>query len=89
MTRILTNAIEANVPWAAPSEAAKEYWSEECQDVVRDTRRLFYEHLQRNTDESEARYKESRNRKIATIRRAKRKQFRDKIAEVSQSAVGI
>ena len=44
--------------------------------------------LRNNTPDSEFLYKEARNRKIATIRKAKRQEFRNYIAEIARTPQG-
>ena len=88
ITQAVTNAIESSVPWARPSTQAKDYWSEDCVNAVKEARHLFYNYLQQGTDTAEQRYKEARNKKIATIRKYKKKYFRAQVAAATSSTEG-
>jgi exonuclease III len=88
LTQAVTKAIEASVPWKKESSHARGFWSPECADVVRETRKRYYDMLRDNTPESEFLYKEARNRKITTIRKAKRQEFRKYMAKIAQTPEG-
>ena len=88
LTQAVTKGIEASVPWQKESPYARGFWSPECAEAVRETRRRYYEMLRNNTPNFEFLYKEARNRKIATIRKAKRQEFRNYMAEIAKTPQG-
>jgi len=40
ITRVLQEAIEESTPWAKPSNRAKDFWNQNCSEVVTESRRL-------------------------------------------------
>jgi Reverse transcriptase (RNA-dependent DNA polymerase) len=89
LTRVLTNGIEASVPWKRSSQFARSYWSPKCAEAVQETRECYYEMLRSRTPEAEALHRNARRRKVATIRKAKRKEFREHIAEATSTPQGV
>jgi exonuclease III len=88
ITQALQEAIDQGVPWARASPYAKDYWTEECNEAVREARRTYYGMLREATPYAEQRYKEARNRKIAVIRQHQRDSFRSQVAETTKDAQG-
>jgi hypothetical protein len=88
ITQALQEAIDQGVPWARASPYAKDYWTEECKEAVREARQAYYSMLREATPYTEQRYKEARNRKIAVIRRHQRDSFRSQVAETTRNARG-
>ena len=89
LTQAFTNGIEASVPWQRGSQYARSYWSTECAEAVRETRRKYYDMLREATQESEEIHRHARSRKVATIRRAKQKEFREHIANATSTPQGV
>jgi exonuclease III len=89
LTQTVTKGIDISVPWKRESPHARSFWSQECAEAVKETRKRYYEMLRSNTPESELLYKEARNRKVATIRKAKRQDFRANMAKITQTTEGI
>jgi exonuclease III len=89
LTQALTNGIDASVPWQKGSRYARSYWSPECAEAVRETRRKYYDMLRAATQESEELHRDARSRKVATIRKAKRKEFREYIAKATNTPQGV
>lgn len=89
LTREVTKAIEATVPWARSSEYDKPYWNEECRQAIIESRRTHLEHLRLNSDESFELRRLARNNKVTVIRKAKQQAFRQGIAEATASSEGL
>jgi uncharacterized membrane protein len=85
LTQALTNGIEASVPWHKGSQYARSHWSPECAEAVRETRKRYYDMLRAFTEESEELHRDARRRKVATIRKAKQKEFREHIAKATST----
>lgn len=88
-TRILTEAIETSVPWTNRSQFGNSFWTTECADAVRDSKRAYFEYLRENTPQTEQVYKAARNKRIATIRKQKQRAFRQEVAQAAERANGI
>jgi exonuclease III len=88
ITRELHKAIDASVPWARPSNYAKDYWSDECEAAVHEARKAFYDILRGRTEQSEENYKKARNRKVAILRKYTRDAFRSQLAETTSTSQG-
>jgi exonuclease III len=89
LTQALTNGIEASVPWQKGSQYARSHWSPECAEAVRETRKRYYDMLRTFTEESEELHRDARRRKVATIRKAKQKEFREHIAKATSTPQGV
>jgi hypothetical protein len=88
ITQALQEAIEQSVLWARLSTRTKDYWNQECKEAVYEARQAYYDLLRERTPTTESRLKELRNRKIATIRRHQRRQFRSQLAETTKKSQG-
>ena len=68
---VVTEGIEASVPWQRESQQAKSFWTTECEEAVKETRQKYYEMLRYHTPETERLHSEARRRKVAIIRKVK------------------
>jgi hypothetical protein len=76
------------VPWAKPSQQAKDYWTRECETAVREAKQAYYDVLREVTPVTTQKYKEARNKKVAIIRKHQRDRFRSQLAATTSTARG-
>ena len=85
----LHEKISAAVPWARPSAYAKPFWNENCNNAMRETRRIRKIWTSSRNLNDWKTYMKSNNKKQNIIKKAKILSFRNEISRVSESSQGI
>ena len=89
LTEAIQEAIDDTVPWAKPSPQAKDFWSRECDAVVREAKQAYYKCLREDTPASWENYKVNRNRKVAFLRSESRRCWREHVATSTSESQGM
>jgi Reverse transcriptase (RNA-dependent DNA polymerase) len=88
LTVTIQEAIDHAVPWTKPSTHGKDFWSQECDTIVRETKHAFHEYLQEGTLVTWENYQAHRNRKVAYIRSESRRCWREHVATTTNDPQG-
>ncbi|KAJ5393042.1 hypothetical protein N7465_012016 [Penicillium sp. CMV-2018d] len=78
----VNRAVKISTPWAIPSQWANPSFTQECQDAVKETRRLRRRHERTGDLYDKELYKAARNWKSRVIKAALRRHHRRKVQEV-------
>ena len=89
LAQAMSKAAEAATPWKQVSEFMKGYWTQECQNVVKTTRRLRRIYSETHAEEDWQRYIQAKDRKGKIIEQAKRRDFRQSMHQASDTPEGI
>ncbi|KAJ5159354.1 zinc knuckle domain protein [Penicillium coprophilum] len=81
---IITKAVDISTPWAVPSRWANPCFTPECQEAVKEVRRLRRQHERTHDPYDKELYKAARNRKTRVIRAALRLHHRRKVQEIME-----
>ncbi|KAJ5159355.1 reverse transcriptase [Penicillium coprophilum] len=81
---IITKAVDTSTPWAVPSRWANPCFTPECQEAVKEVRRLRRQHERTLDPYDKELYKAARNRKTRVIKAALRLHHRRKVQEVME-----
>jgi exonuclease III len=87
--KFLQKVMNEAVPWANPSRYAKSFWSKECDDAVKETRRLRRTWSATQDQHDWTRYMRANDRKQKIIQKAKRANFRQEIEKVAGTPTGL
>ncbi|KAI1001176.1 hypothetical protein K3495_g7023 [Podosphaera aphanis] len=89
ITKVIQNIVKESIPIARPSQYAKPYWTTQCSEAVKNTRkaRRRWKHL--GTEESWVEYQKTTSRKKAQIKRAKTIGWRAAVSEASRNPTKI
>ncbi|KUM55431.1 hypothetical protein ACN42_g11847 [Penicillium freii] len=79
---IITGAVDISTPWAIPSQWANPSFTPECQEAVKEVRRLRRRHERTGDPYDKELYNAARNRKSRLIKAALRLYHRRKVQEV-------
>jgi hypothetical protein len=85
LTQAINTAINTSTPWAKQCEFSNSYWNDECQDAVKNTRKLRRTYTQTHTEVAWREYVSAKDRKGKTIAKAKRAYFRERMREAGES----
>ena len=88
LTEAIQEAIDHSVPWTKPSTQAKDFWSLECDAIVREAKRAYYEHLREDTPTTWENYQTYRNRKVAFLRSESRRCWREHVVTTTNDPQG-
>jgi ribonuclease HI/exonuclease III len=89
VTHAINKGVEVSTPWRRPSPRAKSFWTEECQEAVKATRKLRREYNRLRTPEAWEMFTQQRNLKGKTLAKAKLRHFREGVRLASESRDGI
>jgi len=89
ITQAISIAIAASTPWARHSAQAKPYWTTECSALVSQCRNMRRAAVSQDTQQAWHDYQATVNQKANTIKRAKRKAFREAMHEASNNDTTI
>ena len=81
----LQKAADEAAPVQRPSSKARTGWNDECSEALAETKRLRRIHSLYHTEETWEAYRSARNHKGRTIKRALRKEHRDRVEKASES----
>jgi Ribonuclease HI len=82
LIKIITDAVDISTPWAIPSQWANPSFTPECQEAVKEVRRLRRRHERTGDPYDKELYNVARNRKTRLIKTALRLYHRRKVQEV-------
>lgn len=85
----IQGAIEKSVPDTCISSKSREGWSEECSEVLAETKRLKRIHNQHSREETWEAYRAARNHKARIIKKALRDKHREKVETAAESPEGL
>lgn len=81
----LQMAADQVIPYKVPHAKAREGWTEECTNVLAETKRLRRRHARQHTEESWDEYRKARNQKTRTIRKALKAAHRERVEKAAES----
>lgn len=81
----LQKAADEAAPMQRPSSKARTGWNDECSEALAATKRLRRIHSLYHTEETWEAYRSARNHKGRTIKRALRKEHRERVEKASES----
>lgn len=84
ITKTIQKIIQEIIPIAKPSKFAKPYWTNQCSEAVKDTRKARRKWQSLGTEESWIEYQKSTSKKKAQIKRAKTIGWRAAVSEASR-----
>lgn len=83
ITHAIQETMEETIPKSRPSPFAKPYWTKECSEAVKETRRARRQYTMYQTEESWIEYRKASNRKKNTIKKAKNIGWRAVVSEAT------
>ncbi|EKV14892.1 Reverse transcriptase, putative [Penicillium digitatum PHI26] len=86
--KIINDAVDISTPWAIPSQWANPSFTPECQEAVKEVRRLRRRHERTGDPYDKELYKAARNQKNRLIKTALRRYHRRKVQEVIEEGPG-
>ncbi|KAI1003131.1 hypothetical protein K3495_g5077 [Podosphaera aphanis] len=89
ITKAIQKVIQETIPTAKPSKFAKPYWTSQCTDVVRETRKARRIWKTYGTEENWIKYQKASNKKKAQIKRDKTIGWRAAVSEASRDPTKI
>ena len=85
----IQEAIDASTPWADINPQSKSYWTNECTEVVMETRRAKRRWKRYHTAETEEAFRNARARKKKVLRKHKMEEHRARVTEAAATDHGI
>ena len=89
ITNVIQKIIQETIPKAKPSKFAKPYWTDQCSEAVKETRKARRNWKRLGTEESWIDYQKSTSRKKARIKKAKTIGWRAAVSEASRDPTKI
>jgi hypothetical protein len=89
LVEAIEEAVEKVLQKTRLSNKAREGWTDECSQILAETKRLRRAHCRDHTEESWEAYRAARNTKARTIKKALRTAHREKVAVASDSPEGL
>ena len=87
--KFLQQAIDAAVPWARPSQYAKPFWTDACNEATKNTRKLRRTWSSTRDPLDWSAYMKSNDKKQKIIQKAKRLNFCQEISKTTESPQGL
>ena len=88
ITEAIQEAIDHSVPWARPSTQAKDFWSQDCDAIVREAKSAYHDYLREGTLATWENYQTQRNKKVAFLRAESRRCWREHVATTANDPQG-
>lgn len=85
LTNSIKQAINESTPWLRPSSFSKSYWTAECSEAIKLSRRLRRRYNAARTEQAWEAFTRARNKKGNVIAKAKRTEFRQRMREAGES----
>lgn len=89
LTKSVQAAIEDSTPWLRPSSYSQSFWTNECQDAVKNTRKARREFTRNPSLLTWQNFVQQRNQKGKVLTKAKREDFRKTMQDAATKPQGI